>query len=302
MKPRATDLVAQVLKGFCMGAADVVPGVSGGTMAFILGIYTRLIDAIKSFDMTWAIAVVKLDFVTALKRPHFEFLIPLGGGIIAAVIFFTRVVPIPSLIRSHPEHIYGLFFGLILGSIVVLFSTIKSRSLRDIVGLVLGIGIGAMVVSAVPVSTPDAWWFITACGAVAICAMVLPGISGSFILLLLGKYAYILDGIGKFELSILIPFALGAAFGLASFTRVLSWLLHRYEQFMLLVISGFLIASLWVVWPFQVRDYVLVRGKERLLDSLPIIPPMDSTTAQASALMVIGFALVLGANALAKRP
>ena len=117
MKYRLQDAMILALKGFCMGAADVVPGVSGGTMAFILGIYTRLIDAIKSFDSTWISALVKFDLRAAITRPHLSFIIPLALGLVSAVVFFTHVVPIPSLLQTHPEHIYSLFFGLIIGSI-----------------------------------------------------------------------------------------------------------------------------------------------------------------------------------------
>jgi putative membrane protein len=289
-----------LLKGFCMGAADVVPGVSGGTMAFILGIYTRLIDAIRSFDFPWLMAIVRFDLRTALTRPHFLFLIPLGIGILSAIVFFTRVVPIPRLIHTHPEHIYGLFFGLIVGSILVLCVDIGWRSIRDFLGFAIGILLGGVIVTAVPTTTPDTWWFITVSGAVAICAMILPGISGSFILLILGKYAYALDGIGRFDLAILIPFALGAAAGLALFARLLSWLLHHYERLMLLVICGFLLASLWVVWPFQERHFVLVRGKERLLESTPVLPSLDSVAAQSFALTLVGIVVVVGAMAISK--
>jgi putative membrane protein len=285
-----------------MGAADVVPGVSGGTMAFILGIYTRLIDAIKSFDATWIAALLSVDLETARSRPHFSFLIPLGLGIVAAILFFTRVIPIPKLIHTHPEHVYGLFFGLILGSIFVLLIDIGWKSLTDGLELLLGVVIGGLVVTAVPTQTPDTWWFVMGSGAIAICAMVLPGISGSFILLILGKYAYILDGVGKFDLSIVAPFALGAAFGLAVFTRLLSWLLHRFERPMLLVISGFLIASLWVIWPFQQRHYVLVRGKQRLLESTPVTPPWDATTFEAVLFSALGLVIVVVATRFAARP
>ena len=284
-----------------MGAADVVPGVSGGTMAFILGIYTRLIDAIRSFDSTWIAALLKVDIRTAAARPHFPFLIPLGLGIIGAVLFFTHIIPIPRLLQSHPEHIYGLFFGLIVGSVVILFIDIGPKSASDGFELLLGIVIGGVVVSAVPTQTPDTWWFVMGSGAIAICAMVLPGISGSFILLLLGKYAYILDAVGNFELTIIVPFAIGAAFGLAAFTRLLSWLLHRFERPMLLVIDGFLIASLWVIWPFQQRNYIFVRGKQRLVESIPVAPPWDSVALEALLLAACGIAIILVANCYSGR-
>jgi len=284
-----------------MGAADVVPGVSGGTMAFILGIYTRLIDAIKSFDSAWLSALLRFDLARALSRPHWSFLIPLGLGIVTAIAFFTRVVPIPALLRSHPELVYGLFFGLVVGSVVVLLRDLGWRSWAELLWLAVGIVIGGAIVTAVPTTTPDDWWFITFSGAVAICAMVLPGISGSFILLIMGKYAHVLDGIGRLDITIIAPFALGAMFGIVAFTRALSWLLHRFEREMLLAICGFLVASLWVIWPFQDRVYVIVRGKQRLIESTPLMPSLDETGLQAAALAAIGFAVVVYASAIAKR-
>ncbi len=284
-----------------MGAADVVPGVSGGTMAFILGIYTRLIDAIKSFDAVWLGALLRFDFKRAVSQPHFAFLVPLGLGIVSAIAFFTRVVPIPALLRSHPEQVYGLFFGLVVGSVVVLLRDLGWRSRAELLWLAVGIVIGGAIVTAVPTTTPDDWWFITFSGAVAICAMVLPGISGSFILLIMGKYAYVLDGIGHLDFTIIAPFALGAMLGLVAFTRALSWLLHRFERAMLLVICGFLVASLWVIWPFQDRVYVVVRGKQRLIESIPLMPSLDGPGLQAAALAALGFAIVIVASALAQR-
>ena len=276
-----------------MGAADVVPGVSGGTMAFILGIYTRFIDAIRSFDLPWLAAVLRGDWRGALTRPHFGFLIPLARGILGAIGFFTRVVPLPRLLETHPEPVYGLFFGLVVGSVVVLVDDFGGLRARDLPALVVGLAVGLAIVTAVPTSTPETWWFVLIAGALAICAMVVPGISGSFVLLLLGKYAYILDAVGHLRLTVIVPFVAGIVLGLASFTRLLSWLLHRYERAALVGIAGFLLASLWVIWPFQARRYVEVRGKRRLLESQPVWPDGSDLVLFALVLAVAGCALVV---------
>ncbi len=282
------------LKGLCMGTADVIPGVSGGTMAFILGIYEQLLAAIKSFDLKTLTHLIKGDLKGAISRPHFGFIIPLFIGIISALLFFTRVIPLPKLIISDPELIYGLFFGLILGSIIVLFKHIDNFQFRDLVETIIGITIGLLIVTMTPKETPDANWFIFFCGALAITAMILPGISGSFILLILGKYAYIIDGLGHFNLGIIIPFALGAATGLIFFSRFLSWLLERFHRATLLVINGILIGSLWMIWPFQNRQYIEIREKQRLIESTPIFPEaIDSTTTTSFALMLGGLVLVM---------
>lgn len=276
-----------------MGAADVVPGVSGGTMAFILGIYTRFIDAIKSFDWQWIRAIARCDWHGALSRPHFGFVLPLGCGILGAVMFFTRVVPLPQLLLTHPEQVYGLFFGLVFGSIVVLMVDFGRLSVRDLPALAGGLCLGLIVVTAVPAETPETWWFVLLSGAFAICAMVVPGISGSFVLLLLGKYAYVLDAVGHLRLGVIVPFVAGMVLGLATFTRLLSWVLHHHERLSLLAINGILIASLWVIWPFQMRHYVEVRGKSRLLETKPMLPELSTTTLEAAALALTGLVLVI---------
>lgn len=284
-----------------MGMADLVPGVSGGTMAFILGIYERLLSAIRSFDKAWLAAVFRLDLTVIVKRPDFIFIIPLAVGIFSALFFFTRVIPLPLLIRESPELVYGLFFGLILGSIIVLMRELKGFGPGDAMTLVLGTIAGLFIVNMVPLHTPDAAWFIFIAGAIAISAMILPGISGSFLLLLMHKYSALITAIGELNLSILIPFALGCIAGLASFSRVLGWLLAHFYQRTLLVIKGILIASLWVIWPFQERVYEMLAGKERLVSSLPQWPVhLDETVIGSLGLMLLGLATVLSIHALSR--
>ncbi|MEQ8661975.1 MAG: DUF368 domain-containing protein [Gammaproteobacteria bacterium] len=288
-------------RGFCMGAADVVPGVSGGTMAFILGIYTRFIDAIRSFDARWLGALLRGDWRQALTGPDFAFLVPLAAGIVSAVLFFTRVVPLPRLLVTHPAQVYGLFFGLVAASIVVLLRDLGGLRVRDLPALAGGLVLGAIVVTAVPTETPETWWFVALSGALAICAMVVPGISGSFVLLLLGKYAYVLDAVGHLRVAVIAPFLAGIAFGLVSFTRLLSWLLHRHERPALLAISGVLLASMWVIWPYQQRHFIEVRGKRRLVESQPTWPDIGDPLLAPLALAVFGFVMVVALHRFARR-
>ncbi len=289
------------VKGFCMGTADVIPGVSGGTMAFILGIYEQLLAAIKSFDNIWLKQVVTLQIKPAVQRPHLGFLIPLLIGIGCAVLFFTRVIPLPQLLHSHPEVVYGLFFGLIIGSIVVLLPETGKRDSTSFLLLAVGTLLGYLVVTLVPMNTPDALWFIFLSGMLAISAMLLPGISGSFILLILNKYDTVLNAIGHFNFAVLIPFGLGALTGLVVFSRVLSWLLARFHRQMLLIIIGILIGSLWKIWPFQVRLYQMIHGKEKLIGSEPVFPKCWSEqVSYALVMMFLGFVIVLMIHRLAK--
>ncbi len=291
-----------LLKGFCMGSADVVPGVSGGTMALILGIYERLLQAIRSFDREWLALLFRLRLVEALGRNDLAFLLPLLLGIGAALLFFTRVVPLPVLILTHPEIVYGLFFGLILASIVVLMGEVERYGPAEVATTVVGIVLGFAIVNLVPVETPTDLWFIFLCGFVAISAMLLPGISGSFILLILGKYAYILGALGNLDLAVLGTFVAGIVAGLVVFSRTIVWLLARYHQPTLLVIKGILIGSLWIIWPFQERVYETVHGKERQIGSSPVLPDsFDATTIASFGLLLTGFVLVMVIHRMAAR-
>ena len=252
-----------IIKGFLMGGADVIPGVSGGTMALILGIYTRLIHAIKSLNGKAIKALFTFRFRNFLQEFHWRFLLFLITGIGSAFVFFTRVVPLPKLMYRYPEPVYGLFFGLILGSVYLLIRQIKGLNWVHILFILIGVYIGYRVVTLVPTDTPENLPFIFFSGAIAICAMILPGISGSFLLLILHKYTFILTQFGKLggpdtmeAGSILLVFVAGMVVGITSFSRLLSWLLDRYYPQTISVLIGFLIGSLYVIWPFQMRDYI----------------------------------------------
>ena len=301
-KDSPSALALTAAKGFCMGAADVVPGVSGGTMAFILGIYQRLLEAIRAFDLTAARLALTFKLRELIVRVDLVFLLALGLGIGSALLFFTRVVPLPTLIRTHPEHIYALFFGLIAGSIVILVRELGRLRANDWIAIVAGALVGFAVINMVPFETPEASWFVFVAGALAISAMILPGISGSFILLLLQKYAYIFAAIGRFDFSIIIPFGLGCATGLLLFSRILAWLLRHFYRATLVTIIGILVASLWRIWPFQDRQYVVVRDKERLMASFPEIPGLFADTETAAlGLALLGLVAVLMLQFIATR-
>lgn len=251
------------LKGFLMGSADIVPGVSGGTMALIVGIYEQLINAIKSVDLQTIRFLFKFEIANAIKTVHLSFLIPLLLGIFGALIFFTRVVPLQIYMFTHPEIVYGLFFGLIVGSIYILVKALPGFGAGEAVAILAGIGIGYWVVNLVPTDTPDHPLFVMLSGSIAICAMILPGISGSYLLLIMRKYEYLLYHIGLIggeqtwqSLLSLLPFVIGAVLGLALFSRFLSWLLSRFKALTLAILIGFMIGSLVMIWPFQEREFV----------------------------------------------
>tara|TARA_R100000908_G_scaffold65369_1_gene55063 strand:+ start:132144 stop:133277 length:1134 start_codon:yes stop_codon:yes gene_type:complete len=252
-----------VLKGFLMGSADIVPGVSGGTMALIVGIYERLLNAIKSVNGRFLKLFFTFKWKAAFKEMHVFFLIALFTGIFSALAFFTKVVPLQVYMFTHPEIVYGLFFGLIVGSIYILIKALQRFSKLELLMLFLGMAFGIWIVSLVPADTPEHPAFVFLSGSIAICAMILPGISGSYLLLIMRKYDYLLSQIGKIGgvetmdgLIGLLPFMLGAIVGLAAFSRFLSWLLSKYHPQTIAVLIGFLIGSLYVIWPYQHRDFV----------------------------------------------
>ena len=285
-----------------MGSADIVPGVSGGTMALILGIYERLLKAIRSFDRAWLKDLFGLRISKALARNDLPFLIPLAFGIAFAILFFTRVVPLPALIVTHPEIVYGLFFGLILASVFVLMAEVSHYGPSQVVTTIAGVVLGFAIVNLVPIETPTSAWFIFLCGFLAISAMLLPGISGSFILLILGKYAYIINALGEFNLLVIIIFGAGMLTGLVAFSRAIVWLLDRFHQRTLLVIKGILIGSLWIIWPFQERVYETVRGKAKLVASNPVWPDsLDAAVVASLLFLLLGFVLVMVIHRLSLR-
>lgn len=285
----------QFIRGFLMGSADVVPGVSGGTVALIVGIYPRLIANIRTGASALS-ALVRLRLGLGLERLRaieWGFLLPLLAGIAAALISLARVIE--HLLEDYPVEMSALFFGLVFASIFVAGRMVAAWN-RRLVATFIGVAILAFLLLGLrsgEAESPATWIFFAA-GGVAICAMILPGISGSFILLILQKYAYIFDAIGRLDLVVLLPFALGAGTGLLLFSRVLAFVLRRFYRLTVNVIVGLLIGSLWVIWPFQIRVEVMVDGTTRLLRNTPYLPhSLSGDIIWSIVIAVIGIAAVL---------
>ncbi|MCG2635160.1 MAG: DUF368 domain-containing protein [Gammaproteobacteria bacterium] len=297
---RVSGSAVTLIQGFCMGAADVVPGVSGGTMAFVLRIYPRLMTALSRFDRALLGLLLRGRIGAAMGHVDSGFLLALAIGLFSAILFFTRVVPLPQLIRTDPEAVYGLFFGLVAGSVVLLFKELGRVGVRGFLWVALGIIAGYTVVTLVPMQTPETPLFVFLTGMVAISAMLVPGVSGSFVLLVLRKYSYIFEAVGEFRFAVLLPFAAGCGVGIMLFSRLISWCLRHYYRPTLLLVNGVLIGSLWLIWPFQQRNYAWLAGKSRLVSSQPFLPTqLDQTLLLSVALAAVGFVLVMGLNRLA---
>ncbi len=293
------DYLLIAFKGMGMGAADVVPGVSGGTIAFITGIYEELINSIKSINGN----AVKLLFQFKFK----EFWQAINGNFLLALIFgiFLSFLSLAKLIKyflaEQPILIWSFFFGLIVASAIVIARKITEWKLRTIIAMLIGIGIAYMVTVVTPAETPTSYWFLFLSGALAICAMILPGISGAFILLLLGKYEYILNAISSFKLDVVAVVGAGAVIGLLSFSNLLSWLLKKYHNMTIGLLSGFMIGSLNKVWPWKntISTFIDRHGVEKPLLQENILPNtftnilgQDSQLIFAILLAIVGFLLI----------
>lgn len=296
------DYLVLTAKGFCMGASDVVPGVSGGTMAFILGIYEELIDAIRSFDLRSIQFLVTLKLRGLLDRISWQFILAVGIGILTAIFTLARVLA--WLLENKPVLIWSFFLGLILASVLSVSRRVESWLISTWLGLLGGIVGTYFLVGLVPVSTPENPWFLFLSGAVAICAMILPGISGSFILVLLGKYQFVLEAVNDRNFFILAIVAAGACVGIATFSRLLGWLLRNYHNLMVAILTGLMLGSLRKVWPWKktVESLVDSHGKIVPIVQSNILPTeWNMEVLSALSLMVLGFLVVFSLDRISGR-
>lgn len=286
-----------VFSGFCMGTADVVPGVSGGTMALALGIYQRLLAAITSINKDSIQALLKFRIRDVLRIVHVKFIAALAAGIMSAVLIMVLIFKLPHLVEHQPKYVYSVFLGLVLASALVLARRIPTWNAGRVVSMLAGAGIGFGVVNLVPVATPENAPFVFLCGVIAISAMLLPGISGSFLLLILGKYAYVLNSISALAkgdlgaLGIIVPFALGCLVGITAFSRLLGWLLRKWQHTVMALMTGLLLGSLWRIWPYQHLTTEIIRKKPRVIASEPYWP--ESLEISVIALFAAGLAAVV---------
>jgi putative membrane protein len=290
-----------VLKGFCMGAADVVPGVSGGTMAFILGIYQELIIAIKSVDLKFFKLILSGRIKDAIECVSWKFLLSVAVGIFTAI--FTIAKLLSYFLHTYPIFIWSFFFGLVLASAATVCLEIKKWTITVILGIIFGTGLAFYVVGQVPVTTPETPWFLFISGALAICAMILPGISGAFILVLLGKYHFVLDAVNQGDFITLAIIASGAAIGLMSFVRLLSWLFKKFHEMTIAILIGLMLGSLRKIWPWKKElENLGKEASEKLMTSQVNMLPnqFDSEVLTAMMFMIFGLIAVISINYMAK--
>lgn len=287
------------VRGMLMGAADIVPGVSGGTVAFITGIYDTLLNSIRSVDLHFARLLMKGDIRAAWQHVNGSFLLALLSGIATSILSLARIIS--WTLEHHPVPLWAFFFGLILASALVLLRQVDRWNAPRVICLLIGIAVAVTIALAPAINMDFGITGVFLCGFLAICAMILPGISGSFILVLLGMYATVLTALKSFDLAFISIFAVGAAAGLMCFSRLLHYLLHRFHAGTMALLTGFLFGSLLVVWPWK-RVLAWVEGSQGQLKPAQQVPvsPVDFTVATGQEaqvalcviLMLAGFLLV----------
>jgi putative membrane protein len=276
-----------VLKGMAMGIANVIPGVSGGTIALITGIFERLINAIKSFDLK----AIKLLFSGKFKEffdyTDLGFIIAVFAGVGLAIVLIARLFEY--LFAQYPVYIWSFFFGLILASVFFVGRTIERWRLSVVITFILGTALALLFTFLTPAGENDSFWYLIVCGVVAICSMILPGLSGSFVLILMGNYQLVaIDAINNMRFDVLIPVAIGAAGGLVAFSHFLSWLFKKYKDQTIAALTGFILGSLGIIWPWKDEIIKHFGEKEKVVGYVFHWPQINMEFFIALGIMIIG--------------
>ena len=291
------DYLVVMLKGIAMGAADVVPGVSGGTIAFISGIYEELLGSISNINLDLFKTLKKDGFKSAWKQLNGNFLASLFVGIFISIVSLAKVIS--WLLVNHPILLWSFFFGLVLASVIYIAKQVTKWNMVSIILLILGAVLAYYITTLNPLISENASpLFMFLAGAIAICAMILPGISGSFILVLLGAYKPVLAAINNRDFTTIAAVGVGAIVGLLSFSRILKFLFNNYKNYTLVVLTGFVIGSLNKIWPWKkVLTYrANSHGEQVPFNELSVSPFSYDGNPQllhASLLAIVGFSLIL---------
>jgi len=277
------------IKGMSMGIANVIPGVSGGTIALITGIYEDLINSLKSFDTNSLKFITSLDILGFIKYTNLYFLIAVFGGSIASV--FSIASLFKYLFTHYPILIWAFFFGLIIASIYFVGKRITKWNTATIISLVIGTGIALSLSFITPATENENLFFVFICGIIGISGMMLPGLSGSFILILMGNYELLMvTAVTELNLVLLGVFLLGSAFGLMSFSHILAWVFKHYKNPTLALLTGFILGSLSIIWPWkEVAESIIINGKEKIIAYNWYLPnELNTQTVLAILLIIIG--------------
>lgn len=291
--------IANFIKGIGVGSANVIPGVSGGTIALITGIFERLIDALKSFNLT----AIKLFFTGKFKEfaKHTDlwFLVSVGCGVATAILSVARLFEY--LFENYPIYLWSFFFGMILVSIYYVGITIEKFNIKTIIAFIIGTAIALFIAFGTPAKENANLIYLIICGAVATCSMILPGLSGSFVLVLMGNYQLIMiDAVNDLNLKILLPVVLGGVLGLLAFSHLLSWIFKNYRDITIAVLTGFILGSMPIIWPWK-NDVITYFGSEEKVTGYEYyLPEFNMEFAIAFVIMLIGAGIIVLTEKMAK--
>lgn len=302
------DLIFVLVKGIAMGAANVIPGVSGGTIAFVTGIYDRLISALKSVDLKALKLLFSFKFKEFADHIDLKFLVPLFLGVGIGLVSFGKLLKV--LFADAPVFVWAFFFGLIVASVYLVGKTIKSWNFSVILSLLVGCLCAVLLAFIKPASESDALLYLFICGIVAMVSMLLPGLSGSFVLILLGNYQLImLTAAPSLDFTVLGPVMFGAVFGFVILSRAISFCLNNYENQTIATLTGFVFGSLLIIWPWKSSvflkdsqgEFLIRKGKKIVMGYDWNLPELNSDTYLSLGLMVLGIVLALGIDFLGNK-
>ena len=293
-------LLSIFFKGLAMGAANVIPGVSGGTVALITGIFETLINSIKSFDITAFRLIIKGEFKAFAEHINLSFLIAVFSGIAVSILSFARLLDY--LFINFPVYIWSFFFGLILASVYFVAKTIDKWNISVNLNFIVGTAIAITIALLTPASQNDSFLYLLLCGVVAASSMILPGLSGSFILILMGNYQLVMiDAVNKLNLSVLIPVAIGAGFGILGFSHLLSWIFEKFKNQTIALLSGFILGSLIILWPWKKELIETYGDKTKVIGYEWLRPEMNLEFIFALCFLTLGFITIYLMEKLAQK-
>lgn len=284
-----------------MGAANVIPGVSGGTIALITGVFERLINAIKSFNINALKLALARRFDALAIHIDLAFLIALFAGIAAAIITLAKVLKF--LFAFYPIYVWSFFFGLVLTSIFFVGKTVEKWAPSTIISFILGTAVAVTISVLTPASENSAFSYLILCGIVAMCSMILPGLSGSFVLVLMGNYQLVMiNAVSDMNLTVLLPVALGAAIGLIAFSHLLAWVLKKFPDQTIAILTGFITGSLGILWPWKIAVTRQFGDKIKTIGYTWHLPEINAGLIIALLFIILGVATIVATEVLAGKP
>ncbi len=290
------DVISWFVKGFGIGAANVIPGVSGGTIALITGIFERLIDSLKSFNLKALKLLLKLKLKEFAEYTDLIFLVSVFGGAVVSIFTFAKLLAY--LFEYYPVYVWAFFFGLILASVYFVGKTVEKINISVIISFILGTTLAVWISLQNPAAENDNFMYLILCGIIAVISMILPGLSGSFVLVLMGNYQLVMiNSVNALDFHVLLPVALGVVIGLPAFSNILSWIYKKYKNETVATLTGFIIGSLIILWPWKHEQFLYGNDGLKILkaNGEPVISGYERYIPEqfnTEVILVIAFAVI----------